>query len=115
RTEVDVMVMRPNDVRELVKDVLLPAYWAERQKLDIIDRWFRWNHDAPVTAKQATREHRELAQRAETPLGSLVVTAATQELYAEGYRRSDDGDEDDPRPWRLWQANGMDARQSAVY
>lgn len=109
------MVMRQGVVRDLVKDVLWPAYTAEKEHLDVIDRWVRWQHDDPVSPKQATREHKELAKRAQTPLGALIVTAATQELYAEGYRRSDEDATADERPWYLWQANGMDRRQSAIY
>lgn len=98
---------------KLISDELLPAFFEERRKLDVIDSWMRWDHDKPVSAKQATREHRELAERAQTPLGSLIVTATAQELYVEGYRRSDAPE--DKGPWRAWQVNGMDARQIALH
>src|SRR5690606_12672507 len=74
----EVSMARPD---KLISDELLPAFFEERRKLDVIDSWMRWDHDKPVSAKQATREHRELAERAQTPLGSLIVTAAAQELY----------------------------------
>lgn len=98
---------------KLISDELLPAFFEERRKLDVIDSWMRWDHDKPVSAHQATREHQELAKRAQTPLGSLIVTAAAQELYVEGYRRSDAPE--DKGPWRAWQVNGMDARQIALH
>lgn len=88
-------------------------FQAERSHLDTIDRWYRWDHDDPISARGATREHRELSRRAQTPLGNLIVTAAAQELYVEGYRRSDDPD--DKGPWNAWQANGMDSRQIALH
>lgn len=109
------MVMKQDVVRDLVADVLWPAFTAERRHLDEIDKWVRWQHPDPVSPRQATTEHKELAKRSATPLGALVVTAATQELYAEGFRRSDEGSTGDEVPWRLWQANGMDRRQSAIY
>lgn len=98
---------------KLISDELLPAFLAERRRLDRIDSWMRWNHDDPVSARQATREHKELARRAQTPLGHLIVTAAAQELYVEGYRRSDDPS--DKGPWRAWQVNGMDSRQVPLH
>lgn len=101
---------RPDD---LITSTLLPAFLAERERLDGIDRWMRWDHDAPVSSARATREHRELSARAQTPLGNLIVTAAAQELYVEGHRRSDD--QDDTSGWRAWQANGMDSRQIALH
>src|SRR5690606_18859194 len=99
---------------------LLPAFFEERRKLDVIDSWMRWDHDKPVSAHQATREHQELAKRAQTPLGHLIVTAVAQEMYVKGYRRSaaEDGEEpsqEDNTPWRIWQANGMAARQIALH
>ena len=97
----------------LISDTLLPAFFAEREKLDRIDRWLRWDHDEPVSARQASREHNELRARAQTPLGDLIVTAVAQELYVEGHRRSDD--QEDTSGWSAWQANGMDSRQIALH
>lgn len=98
---------------KLISDTLMPAFMAEREKLDRIDSWMRWDHDQPISATQATREHKELAKRSQTPLGHLIVTAAAQELYVEGYRRSDDPA--DKAPWRAWQVNGMDSRQIPLH
>lgn len=103
---------------KLISDELFPAFQAERRRLNVIDSWMRWEHDDPVSAQQATREHQELAKRAQTPLGHLIVTAAAQELYVEGYRPSSVQEDSDPRsssPWRIWQANGMDARQIQLH
>ena len=88
---------------KLISDVLFPAWRAEREQLDRLDAWYRWDHDRPTSATAATREHRELADRSQTPLGNLIVTAAAQELYVEGYRRSDDPE--DQGPWRAWRAD----------
>jgi hypothetical protein len=54
-----------------------------------------------------------LAERSKTNLLPLVVNGVAQALSVEGYRNSVDG-----RPssaWRWWQANGLDARQSAIH
>lgn len=107
------MAMTEADVVAMTGDVLLPAWNAERRKLDRIDRWARWSHDEPHKPKQATPEYRELSARAQAPWGALIVTSVAQTLYVDGYRRPDEPD--DATGWNIWQANGMDARQIAVH
>lgn len=101
------------EIVKLATNELVPMWSTEKQKLDDIDKWARWDHQKPTSPQQATTEHKQLAERAQVPWGDLVVTSIAQTLYAEGYRRSDDPD--NAAPWRTWQANGMDARQTAVY
>jgi hypothetical protein len=105
--------MEPDVVVALVKDDLFPKWQSERQKLDRIDKWARWDHDSPHRPRQATREYKQLADRAQEPWGDLIVTSVAQTLYVEGYRRPDAPD--DSTGWTLWQANGMDARQVALH
>jgi hypothetical protein len=107
------MAMTPADVVALIGDELLPAWQRERRKLDRIDRWARWHHDAPHKPKRATAEYKELSARAQAPWGDLVVGSVAQTLYVEGYRRPDEPD--DATGWRIWQANGFDARQVAIH
>lgn len=102
----------PSSMVELVTDVLLPIYQEERQRLDTIDRWARWDHDKPHVPRASTAEYKELIGRAETPWGALVVTAVAQSLYVEGYR---DDTGEDAAAWSFWQDNGMDRRQAAVH
>lgn len=107
--------MAVNGPVDLLKKTMLPAFFAERERLDRVDRWLRWDHDEPVSSrKQETREHHELKQRAPTPLGNLIVTAAAQELYVEGYRPSG-VNRQDTAGWSAWQVNGMDSRQVALH
>jgi len=107
------MPLSEADAKDLVARELLPAFLAERERLDRIDRWYRWSHDEPHSPRQATREYKELAGRAQTPWLGLVVTSVAQALYVEGYRRA--REPDNAEPWSWWQANGMDARQVAVH
>ena len=107
------MAMSADDVVALAGDVLIPAWQSERKKLDRIDRWARWDHDNPHRPRAATPEYKELSARAQAPWGSLIVTSVTQTLYVEGYRRPDEPE--DASGWRMWQANGWDARQVAVH
>lgn len=105
--------MKPDDVKEQVRDLLMPAYLTERTKLDRIDRWYRWDHDRPHQPAQATTEYKELSQRAQAPWLGLVVTTVAQALYVDGHRPSDSLD--NTAAWGSWQANGMDRRQMAVH
>lgn len=102
-----------SDVEQLIGDQLWSAFMAERERLDTIDKWWRWSHDKPHQPRQASTEYKELSARAQGPWLSLPVTALAQALYVEGYRRSDDPD--NAEPWKWWQANGMDGRQIAVH
>jgi len=107
------MPLEPEEARALVADQLLPALRSEQQRLDRIDRWWRWQHDKPHAPRHATPEYNELIDRAYTPWLGLVVTAVAQALYVEGYRRTDTTE--NAAPWRIWQANRMDGRQMAVH
>jgi hypothetical protein len=102
-----------DDPVALVGDDLYPRWQAERTKLDRIDAWARWEHDSPHKPAQATREYTELSNRAQAPWGDLIVSSIAQTLYVEGYRRG--ADPDDDAGWKIWQANGMDARQVALH
>jgi hypothetical protein len=107
------MPMTPRETIDLVKNVLWPAFEAEKERLDRIDRWWRWSHDSPHQPRHSTSEYKELSSRAQTPWLGLVVTSVAQALYVEGYRRA--ADPTDAAPWQWWQVNGMDRRQIAVH
>lgn len=107
------MPMSQKETLGIVRSVLWPAFTAEKDKLDRIDRWYRWDHDRPHQPRHSTSEYKELSARAQTPWLGLVVTSVAQSLYVEGYRRADA--EADASAWRWWQANGMDGRQIAVH
>ncbi len=63
--------------------------------------------------RSASKEYKLLAQRSRTNLVPLVVNGVAQALYVEGYRRSDGAGP--AGAWQWWQANGLDARQSAIH
>lgn len=107
------MLLEPAELLQLVRKDMLPQFRRERERLDRLDNWLRWDHERPHSPRHSTNEYRELAARAQAPWLSLVVTSVAQSLYVEGYRRSDQPD--DAAPWRIWQANGFDSRQIAVH
>lgn len=107
------MTLSPAAAVDVVKGRLWPLLQLERERVARIDRWMRWDHDRPHQPRQSTREYQELSDRAQAPWGRRVVTAATDQLYVDGYRlpRAEDNSE----PWTWWQANGLDARQIAIH
>lgn len=113
-----------NAVIELVKDRLFPAWEGERAHLDRIDCWYRWHQESISLPRSATPELRELEKLSKVPWLGLVVTAAAQAMYVDGFRTAldtKDRDEDgagefaDTPPWRTWLVNAMDRRQVAIH
>lgn len=106
-------MVEPGDAAVAETKVLLEKWKAERQHLDKIDGWARWDHGKPHKPAHATQEYKELGERAQAPWGDLIVSSVAQTLYIEGYRRPDAPK--DSTGWDIWQANGWDARQVAVF
>lgn len=104
--------------REVVRDQLFPAWRRERERLDDIDRWYRWEQKPIQLPRKATPELRALAELSKTPWLGLVVTAAAQCMYVDNYRSPIDTDgptEGWTGPWRTWHANDFDQRQGQVH
>ncbi|MEV6526880.1 phage portal protein [Longispora sp. NPDC051575] len=104
-------MLNPAEVVALAAE-LLPQYRAELERLDLIDRYLKGDHAPPYTPKAASREYRLLARRARTNLLPLVVDGMAQALYLGGYTRSDGTP---GGGWKYWQANKLDARQTAIH
>ncbi len=107
------MTLSQTDIVELTTDTLLPAFLAERRRLDTIDLWYRWAHEDLVIPNGATREMKALLQLARTPWLGLVVTGVAQSMYVDGYRTPEA--KDDAAPWMLFRRNGLQSRQSAIH
>lgn len=107
------MVMPQSGVIELVSDVLLPAHTKERARLDVIDKWWRWNPEEIILPAHADKEQRALREVSETPWLSLVVTTIAQQLVCELIRSGETNDIDDL--WKPWQRNRMQSRQRAIH
>lgn len=97
----------------LVKDNLWPQFEKERERLEKIDRWYRWNPEDPKLPRGATSELKYLLELSRTPWLNLVVTTVAQTLYVDGYRSPEVGDLSPL--WRTWQANKFNARQVAIH
>lgn len=109
------MVMKQGDVIELANDLLIPGWQQERQRLDVIDKWYRWEPDSlrDKIPNFATSEHKGLAKISETPMLSLVVTTVAQQLVAEAFRSSQGVSTE--RVTEPWLRNRMVSRQRAIY
>lgn len=107
------MVMRKSAVVELARDLLIPEWQAERNRLDLIDMWHRWNPEHVAVPPHASKEHKDLRDLAETPWLSLVVTSVAQQLQAELIRSTQV--EDVASIWGPWLRNRMPSRQRAIH
>lgn len=111
------MLTKP-DAIEVAKERLYEPLRLERERLDRVDRWYRWSQDDIQLPRKATPELRALAGLSKTPWLGLVVTTVAQAMYVDGYRSGlDSGESSDipVGPWRTWQANDFDRRQVAVH
>lgn len=91
-----------------------PQASQEWQRLDAFEAYYCGLQRAPYTPETATREFTELVHRSVTNLLQLIVNTLTQRLFVDGFKPSATAVEDAPQ-WQWWQANGMDARQKALY
>lgn len=113
-------MLSTSDLISLVKDQFIPGHEAECQKLERIDRWYRWSPDDIVLPRSATKELRALRELARVPWLGLVVTSTAQCMYVDGYRSALDpvGKPEDVKlsgPWKIWQSNRWSVRQNAVH
>jgi hypothetical protein len=113
------MVMSKSDAATLL-GTYLPSWAANHDYVSRIDRWYRGELTASEkpslpSDKKPTAEYRELRERAMTRWLKYVVRSLAQGLYVEGYRRSDQTQSENQKPWQVWQANGLDARQIPIH
>ena len=91
-----------------------PVAHAEWYRLADFESYYRGVHRSPYEPETATREFKELRDRSVTNLTRLIVNTLTQRLIVDGFRPSATSMENAPQ-WEWWQANGLDARQKALY
>jgi hypothetical protein len=100
-----------------IADVLIqwgPVASSEWNRLGMFEAYYVGLHRPPYEPETATREFRELVHRSVTNLTRLIVNTMTQRLVVDGFRPSSSSMENAPQ-WEWWQANGLDARQKALY
>lgn len=107
------MVMRQSAVLALANDVLIPGWQSEKQKLDLIDQWYRWDPEKVQIPNYADPEQKYLRDLSETPWGGLIVTTIAQQLSAELVRSTET--DDVKQLWTPWLRNRMPSRQRAIH
>lgn len=109
------MVMTAADAIGVAQD-LRKTQQADREQLDILRRY--WKNTQPLPAvipADAPAEVREMARVARVNIIKIVVESITQSLLVMNLRTPDERDDRIvDRAWRIWQANGMDSRQSGL-
>jgi hypothetical protein len=106
-------VLKQDAAIAVVKDLLWPGYARERDRLDVLDRWYRHDPDRITLPRRSTREHKMLADLARTPWLGLVVSVLSQSTLVDGYRSPEQSE--NAGPWRTWEGNDFDARQVPIH
>lgn len=106
------MVMSDADAVSTAKD-LLELRKQEQPRLAKIADYLSGKHDSVYVPRGAKAEYRWLIDRAKVNILPLVVTVVAQNMYVDGYRAT--GSDENAAPWRVWQANRMDARQHGIH
>jgi hypothetical protein len=91
-----------------------PEAATEWSRLNHFEDYYRGVHAPPYEPETATREFSVLVGRSITNITRLIVHTLTQRLVVDGFRPSNTTMENAPQ-WEWWQANGLDARQKALY
>jgi len=87
---------------------------AERHRLDIVRRYWKGLQRLPaVIPRTAPREVRVMARSSRINVMPIVVNSLVQSTFVDGFRGSDE--DEDHEVWSVWQANRMDARQTAIH
>lgn len=78
-----------------------------------VERYLQGDHDLPYMPRGAKAEYKHLAQRSITNWLPLISDTFAKGLFVDGYRPAKEVD--NSAPWRYWQANGLDARQTIAH
>ena len=92
---------------------LLKLREQEQPRLQKIADYMCGKHTSVYVPRGARAEYRWLIERARVNVLPLVVTVVAQNMYVDGYRPA--GSDENAAPWKVWQANRMDARQHGIH
>lgn len=87
---------------------------AERDLLKVLYLYYKGDQALPGTIPStAPLIVKELARIARVNVCQIVVDALVQSMFVDGFRAKDD--DEDSETWGSWQANRMDAAQTAIH
>lgn len=102
------------DIRKDFQDLV------ERAKFNELEKWEKYHRGefekASLPSSNASavdREYNDLLTRADLPICSLVCSAVVDRLQVDGFRATDDREDETLAAW--FQASGLDARQTMLY
>lgn len=78
-----------------------------------VERYLEGDHDLPYMPRGAKAEYKHLAMRSITNWLPLISDTFAKGLFVDGYRPAKAVE--NAAPWRYWQANGLDARQTIAH
>ncbi len=110
------MAEEPLNEKAAIEQVrrLYGYHQAERQDLDLVRRYWKGRQKLPAVIPVGTPgEVRVMARSSRVNIMPIVVNSLVQSTFVEGFR--DKGEDEDAEVWAAWQANRMDARQSAIH
>lgn len=103
-------------------EVLSPEWWLNRlygqltkraPHLALMDRYYRGDHPVASLTEKARQGFMRLLRQSRSNYMGLVVDATAERIQVDGFRLGDE-ETGDKEAWRIWQANGLDARFDMV-
>jgi hypothetical protein len=108
------MPLNPTKAVEQAR-LLHEFHLTERQDLDIIRRYWKGRQRLPaIIPRGVPSEVRVMAASSRVNVMPIVVNSLVQSTFVDGFRTQDD-DAKNVDVWTVWQANRMDARQTAIH
>ena len=106
------MALSPANAIEAAKSILAGPRTYEQPRLDALSLALRSNAPTVTVPDRSSDQLKDLARKSQTNYLPLVLDTTSQVLRVEGYRAA--GAAENSRPWRVWQRNQMDARQTGL-
>lgn len=109
------MPLTPKQVEEIA-DEMIGQHSHNKSpegRIGRIERYLRGNHDMPYMPRGSKLEYRHIAERSITNWLPLISDTFAKGLFVDGYRPAKDID--NSLPWKYWQDNGLDARQTIAH
>lgn len=106
-------MLSPEDVVEQARE-LHEYHTTEREQLNVLRRYLKGRQPLPAVMARDTRlVVKTMARSARVNVVPIVVNSLVQSTFVTGFRGK--GEAEDLKVWDAWQANRMDARQTAIH
>lgn len=101
-----------DDQLKAVIEELLSIRAKEKERLERIWRYWRNDQQIAWLPTDVPDDIKRMAEFSKVNIFPLIVNNVVQSMYVDGYRSTEG---DDLAVWDVWQANRMDARQTAIH